>query len=52
MSSLTQLVCTLGASAADMAQHLKVKLVQPTSPSHHSNIKVLIRLRGLVKEMA
>jgi hypothetical protein len=28
---------------ADMAQHL----VQPTSPSHHSHIQVLITLGGL-----
>jgi hypothetical protein len=33
----------LGASAADMAQHL----VQPTAPSHHSHIHVLITLGGL-----
>jgi hypothetical protein len=33
----------LGASAADMAQHL----VQPTAPSHHSHIQVVIALGGL-----
>jgi polyisoprenoid-binding protein YceI len=35
----------LGASAADMAQHL----VQWTPPSHHSQIQVLITLGGLGK---
>jgi hypothetical protein len=35
----------LGASAADMAQHL----VQPTAPSHHSHVKVLITWVGLGK---
>jgi hypothetical protein len=35
----------VGASAADMAQHL----VQPAAPSHHSHIRALITLRGLGK---
>jgi hypothetical protein len=33
----------LGASAADMAQHL----VQPTAPSYHNHIQELITVGGL-----